>query len=177
MRASPVDLPARFGEARERPTSANVMLYRRSGVHLGGKRKGAPILLSASDATSRTQRTRRRNRATARCSCSSASRGGSDAMPAWWQNLQANPARRRRSGRERRRWWRARLAPRRRPSCGRAGRDVRRLRDLSAPHRARDPGRDPEPGARAAQSLRAGVDGSAAWRLTPRAPSAALAPT
>jgi F420H(2)-dependent quinone reductase len=73
--------------------NANVFLYRRSGGRIGGKFKGAPVLLLDHV-----------GRKTGRARTSPvlyledgpnlvvvASRGGSDARPAWWLNLKANP--------------------------------------------------------------------------------------
>src|ERR1700730_9266040 len=73
--------------------NANVFLYRRSGGRMGGKIKGAPVLLLEHVG---------RKSGRARISpvlyledgpnlVVVASRGGSDAMPAWCLNLKANP--------------------------------------------------------------------------------------
>ncbi len=69
------------------------MLYRRSGGRLGGTLKGAPILLldhvgrkSGQARTAPVLYLRNGDDLVV-----VASRGGSDATPAWWLNLQANP--------------------------------------------------------------------------------------
>jgi deazaflavin-dependent oxidoreductase (nitroreductase family) len=86
-------------------TNANVMLYRRSGGRLGSSVKGAPVLLldhvgrkSGRARTAPLLYMRDREDVVI-----VASRGGSDAMPAWWLNLQANPATTVQIGSERRR--------------------------------------------------------------------------
>ena len=85
-------------------TSANVMLYRRSGGRLGGKLKGAPILLL--DHVGRKSGQARTAPLLYLRDGEDivivASRGGSDATPAWWLNLQAHPATTVQIGRERR---------------------------------------------------------------------------
>jgi deazaflavin-dependent oxidoreductase (nitroreductase family) len=86
-------------------TGANVALYRRTGGRLGGKVSGAPVLL--------LDHVGRRS-GQARTSpvlyledgpdlVVVASRGGSDATPAWWLNLKANPDTTVQVGSERRR--------------------------------------------------------------------------
>ena len=75
-----------------------------------------------------------------------ASRGGSDAMPAWWLDLQANPTAAVQIGTERRR-----VMAREASAEEKAERWPRLVEKsvtigLPAPRRARDPGRDPEPG-------------------------------
>jgi deazaflavin-dependent oxidoreductase (nitroreductase family) len=75
-------------------TAANVALYRLSGGRLGGKVKGAPVLLL--DHVGRKTGQQR----TAPVLYLEdgpdlivvASRGGSNVDPAWWRNLQASPA-------------------------------------------------------------------------------------
>jgi deazaflavin-dependent oxidoreductase (nitroreductase family) len=71
----------------------NVALYRRTGGRLGGKVKGAPALL-----LDHTGRKSGNVRTTPVLYLEDgpdlvivASRGGSDATPAWWLNCQANP--------------------------------------------------------------------------------------
>jgi F420H(2)-dependent quinone reductase len=72
--------------------SINVALYRRSGGRLGGKVKGAPVLLL--DHVGRKSGVKRTTALLYLVDGADlvivASRGGSDAMPAWWLNLQAN---------------------------------------------------------------------------------------
>ncbi len=74
-------------------TRANVALYQRTGGRLGGKLKGAPILL-----LQHVGRKSGHHRTTPVLYLRDggdlvivASRGGSDAMPAWWLNLQDSP--------------------------------------------------------------------------------------
>jgi deazaflavin-dependent oxidoreductase (nitroreductase family) len=73
--------------------NANVFLYRRSGGRLGGKFKGAPVLL-----LDHVGRKSGRARTSPVLYLEEGpnlvvvgSRGGSEAMPAWWLNLKANP--------------------------------------------------------------------------------------
>ena len=86
-------------------TGLNVTLYRRSGGRFGGKLKGAPILLldhvgrKSGQARTAPQLYLRNGDDNGNV----ASRGGSDATPAWWLNLQAHPATTVQIGRERRR--------------------------------------------------------------------------
>ncbi|HVS28844.1 MAG TPA: nitroreductase family deazaflavin-dependent oxidoreductase [Solirubrobacteraceae bacterium] len=75
-------------------TGGNVALYRLSGGRLGGKVSGAPVLL-----LDHVGRKSGRQRTTPVLYMHDgddlivvASRAGSDANPAWWLNLQANPA-------------------------------------------------------------------------------------
>jgi deazaflavin-dependent oxidoreductase (nitroreductase family) len=72
----------------------NVRLYRWSGGRLGGKVRGAPVLLL--DHVGRKSATRRTAPVLYLEDGADlvvvASRGGSDAMPAWFLNLMANPA-------------------------------------------------------------------------------------
>jgi len=74
-------------------TKANVTLYRRSGGRLGSTLKGAPILLlehvGRKSGQARTAPVLYMRNGEDLVIV--ASRGGSDAMPAWWLNLQANP--------------------------------------------------------------------------------------
>jgi F420H(2)-dependent quinone reductase len=74
-------------------TSASVVLYRRSGGRLAGKLKGAPVLLL--DHVGRKSGTERTTPLLYLRDGDDlaivASRGGSDATPAWWLNLQARP--------------------------------------------------------------------------------------
>jgi deazaflavin-dependent oxidoreductase (nitroreductase family) len=86
-------------------TKANVAVYRSSGGRLGGKVKGAPVLL-----LDHVGRKSGKARTTPVLYLKNgddlvivASRGGSDAMPAWWLNLRSNPATTVQVGRERRR--------------------------------------------------------------------------
>jgi deazaflavin-dependent oxidoreductase (nitroreductase family) len=86
-------------------TSANVILYRRSGGRFGNTLKGAPILL-LDHVGRKSGQTRTAPVLYLRDGedlVLVASRGGSDAMPAWWLNLQANPATTVQVGSERRR--------------------------------------------------------------------------
>ncbi len=74
-------------------TSANVVLYRRSGGRLGNTVKGAPVLL-LDHVGRKSGRARTAPLLYLRDGedvVIVASRGGSDAMPAWWLNLQAKP--------------------------------------------------------------------------------------
>jgi deazaflavin-dependent oxidoreductase (nitroreductase family) len=71
----------------------NVTLYRRSGGRLGNSLKGAPILL-LDHVGRKSGRARTAPLLYMRDGDDLvivASRGGSDATPAWWLNLQANP--------------------------------------------------------------------------------------
>ena len=86
-------------------TNVNVMLYRRSGGRLGNTLKGAPILLldhvgRKSGVTRTAPLLYMRDGEDV---VIVASRGGSDAMPAWWLNLQATPTTTVQIGTERRR--------------------------------------------------------------------------
>lgn len=82
----------------------NTVLYRLSGGRLGGRIKGAPVLLL--DHVGRKSGHKRTTPLLYLVDGDSlvivASRGGSDAMPAWWLNLQANPSTTVQVGRERR---------------------------------------------------------------------------
>ena len=75
-------------------TRAHVALYRISGGRLGGKFAGAPVLLL--DHVGRKSGRRRTTpllyMADGEDLVIVGSRGGSDASPAWWLNLQASPA-------------------------------------------------------------------------------------
>lgn len=86
-------------------TNVNVTLYRRSGGRLGNSLKGAPILL-LDHVGRKSGRARTAPLLYMRDGDDLvivASRGGSDAMPAWWLNLQANPTTTVQIGSERRR--------------------------------------------------------------------------
>ena len=84
---------------------ANVNLYRLSGGRLGGKVSGAPVLLL--DHIGRKSGQRRTTPVIYMPDGDDlivvASRGGSDANPAWWLNLKANPQTTVQVGSERRR--------------------------------------------------------------------------
>lgn len=84
---------------------ANVALYRRTNGRLGNKVKGAPVLLL--DHVGRKSGKQRTLPVLYMLDGDDvvivASRGGSDAMPAWWLNLQASPATEVQIGAERRR--------------------------------------------------------------------------
>jgi F420H(2)-dependent quinone reductase len=86
-------------------TNANVMLYRRSGGRLGNTVKGAPVLLldHVGRKSGRARTAPVLYMRDGEDLVIVASRGGSDAMPAWWLNLQANPTTTVRIGTERRR--------------------------------------------------------------------------
>jgi deazaflavin-dependent oxidoreductase (nitroreductase family) len=85
-------------------TKANIAIYRRSGGRFGGKVKGAPVLLL--DHVGRKSGQRRTTPVLYLTNGDDlvivASRGGSDAMPAWWLNLKDNPTTTVQVGRERR---------------------------------------------------------------------------
>lgn len=86
-------------------TTANVVLYRRSGGRLGNSIKGAPVLL-LEHVGRKSGRVRTAPLLYMRDGAGLvivASRGGSDAMPAWWLNLQASPTTTVQIGIERRR--------------------------------------------------------------------------
>jgi deazaflavin-dependent oxidoreductase (nitroreductase family) len=86
-------------------TNVNVTLYRRSGGRLGNSLKGAPILL-LDHVGRKSGRARTAPLLYMRDGDDLvivASRGGSDATPAWWLNLQANPTTTVQIGSERRR--------------------------------------------------------------------------
>jgi deazaflavin-dependent oxidoreductase (nitroreductase family) len=76
-----------------RLVSANVWIYRRTGGRLGNKVKGAPVLLL--DHTGRKSGVRRTTPVLYLRDGEDlvvvASRGGSQANPAWWLNLRADP--------------------------------------------------------------------------------------
>lgn len=106
MAPPPVPKPGSLGlKALNLLTAANVILYRSSGGRLGGKFAGAPVLL-----LDHIGRKSQRGRTTPLLYMADGddivivgSRGGSDATPAWWLNLQASPATTVQVGRERRR--------------------------------------------------------------------------
>jgi deazaflavin-dependent oxidoreductase (nitroreductase family) len=83
-------LAARIGNA---VVGLNTRVYRLSGGRLGNKIKGAPVLLidhvGRKSGTSRTAPVLYMRDGENLVIV--ASRGGSDATPAWWLNLQANP--------------------------------------------------------------------------------------
>lgn len=85
--------------------NGNVALYRRTNGRMGNKIKGAPVLLL--DHVGRKSGKRRTAPVLYLIDGDDvvivASRGGSDATPAWWLNLQANPATEVQIGAERRR--------------------------------------------------------------------------
>jgi len=86
-------------------TNANVVVYRRSGGRLGNSMKGAPVLLldHVGRKSGRARTAPVLYMRDGEDLVIVASRGGSDAMPAWWLNLQANPATTVEIGTERRR--------------------------------------------------------------------------
>jgi F420H(2)-dependent quinone reductase len=86
-------------------TTANVIVYRRSGGRLGGSLKGAPVLLldHVGRKSGRARTSPLLYMRDGKDVVIVASRGGSDAMPAWWLNLQANPTTTVQIGTERRR--------------------------------------------------------------------------
>jgi F420H(2)-dependent quinone reductase len=103
--ASPAVPPPGTLRARilNRLVAVNTHVYRLSGGRMGNKMKGAPVLLL--DHVGRKSGQARtvpllylRDGADI---VIVASRGGSDAMPAWWLNLQAHPATTVQIGRER----------------------------------------------------------------------------
>jgi deazaflavin-dependent oxidoreductase (nitroreductase family) len=75
-------------------TNANVVLYRRSGGRLGNTVKGAPVLLldHVGRKSGRARTAPVLYMRDGENLVVVASRGGSDAMPAWWLNLKMNPA-------------------------------------------------------------------------------------
>ena len=74
-------------------TKANVLLYRSSGGRIGGKVKGAPVLLldHVGRKTGQTRTTPVLYMPDGEDLVIVASRAGSDAMPMWWLNLKARP--------------------------------------------------------------------------------------
>lgn len=105
MAASPAFPPPGTAKARivNGFVAVNASVYRLSGGRIGNKVKGAPVLLL--DHVGRKSGQARtapllylRDNADV---VIVASRGGSDAMPAWWLNLQAHPATTVQIGRER----------------------------------------------------------------------------
>ena len=129
--------------------SLSVRVYRLTGGRLGGKVTGAPVLL-----LDHLGRKTRRARTTPVLYLRDGadlvivgSRGGSDAMPAWFLNLMSSPSTTVQVGSERRAVVARQATPEEKQRLlATAGRDVRRIRGLPAAHQARDPGRDPEPG-------------------------------
>ena len=106
MAASPAFPPPRTLRAKlvNAMVNGNVAIYRLSGGRLGNSVKGAPVLLL--DHVGRKSGKRRTAPLLHLIDGDTvvivASRGGSDAMPAWWFNLQANPATTIQIGKERR---------------------------------------------------------------------------
>jgi F420H(2)-dependent quinone reductase len=86
-------------------SNANVAIYRRTGGRFGNAIKGAPVLLL--DHVGRKTGAQRTAPVLYLPDGDDivivASRGGSDAMPAWWLNLEANPTTTVQIGRERKR--------------------------------------------------------------------------
>jgi deazaflavin-dependent oxidoreductase (nitroreductase family) len=86
-----------------RVVGVNTLVYRLTGGRVGNKMKGAPVLLldhvGRKSGQARTAPLLYLRDGTDIVIV--ASRGGSDAMPAWWLNLQANPATTVQIGRER----------------------------------------------------------------------------
>lgn len=85
-------------------TRANVLVYRLTGGRMGNTVSGAPVLLL--DHVGRKSGKKRTSPVLYMEDGSDlvivASRGGSDAMPAWWFNLKANPTTTVQVGRDRR---------------------------------------------------------------------------
>jgi len=105
MAPPPVPKPGSLGlKALNLLTGVNVIIYRLTGGRLGGKMAGAPVLLL--DHVGRKSGTRRTTPLLYMADGDDlvivGSRGGSDATPAWWLNLQASPATTVQVGRERR---------------------------------------------------------------------------
>ncbi len=75
-------------------TRANVAVYRATGGRVEGKIKGAPVLLldHVGRKSGRTRTTPVLYLVDGDNLVIVASRGGSEAMPAWWLNLQASPS-------------------------------------------------------------------------------------
>lgn len=106
MAPPPVPKPGSLGlKALNVLTSVTAILYRASGGRLGGTVAGAPVLLL--EHVGRKSGKRRTTpvlyMADGQDLVIVGSRGGSDATPAWWLNLQANPATTVLVGHERRR--------------------------------------------------------------------------
>lgn len=106
MAPPPVPKPGSLGlRALNLLTTVNVILYRATGGRLGGKLVGAPVLLL--DHVGRKSGTRRTTPLLYLADGDDlvivGSRGGSDATPAWWLNLQASPSTTVQVGRESRR--------------------------------------------------------------------------
>ncbi len=105
MAPPPVPKPGSLGlRAMNLFTGATVTLYRMTGGRVGGKMTGAPVLL-----LDHVGRKSGKHRTTPLIYLAEgndlaivASRGGSDATPAWWLNLQASPATTVQVGHERR---------------------------------------------------------------------------
>jgi F420H(2)-dependent quinone reductase len=106
MAASPPFPPPRTVRAKlvNVMVNGNVAIYRLSGGRLGNNVKGAPVLLL--DHVGRKSGKRRTAPLLHLIDGDNvvivASRGGSDAMPAWFFNVQANPATTIQIGKERR---------------------------------------------------------------------------
>jgi deazaflavin-dependent oxidoreductase (nitroreductase family) len=107
MSASPAFPPPRTLRAKlvNAAVNMNVRLYRMSGGRVGATIKGAPVLLL--DHVGRKSGVKRTTPLLYLADGDDVvivgSRGGSDAMPAWWFNLMANPTTTVQIGRERRR--------------------------------------------------------------------------
>lgn len=105
MASPPVPAPGSFGlKVMNVLTAANALVYRVSGGRIGGKAIGAPVLL-----LDHVGRKSGQQRTTPLCYFEDgenlvivASRGGSDATPAWWLNLREAPETTVQVGRERR---------------------------------------------------------------------------
>jgi deazaflavin-dependent oxidoreductase (nitroreductase family) len=107
MPAAPAFPPPRTLRAKlvNAGVNLNVRLYRMSGGRLGNTVKGAPVLLldHVGRKSGVTRTTPLLYLAHGDDVVIVGSRGGSDAMPAWWFNLMANPNTTVQIGRERRR--------------------------------------------------------------------------
>jgi F420H(2)-dependent quinone reductase len=106
MAPPPVPKPGSLGlRAMNLFTAGTAVLYRATGGRLGGKMSGAPVLLL--DHVGRKSGTHRTTPVLYLADGDDlvivGSRGGSDATPAWWLNLQANPETTVQVGAERRR--------------------------------------------------------------------------
>ena len=86
-------------------TKAQVAAYRATGGRIGGRHKRAPVLLldHVGRKSGQTRTTPLLYRRDGEDLVIVASRGGSDATPAWWLNLKASPVTTVTVGRERRR--------------------------------------------------------------------------
>jgi len=105
MAPPPVPKPGSLGlKAVNLLTGGTVISYRLTGGRLGGKVAGAPVLLldHCGRKSGRRRTTPLLYMADGEDLVIVGSRGGSDATPAWWLNLQASPATTAQVGRERR---------------------------------------------------------------------------